>query len=328
MLSTRKHCLFALALAVCWGSAPALCRAAPAPAAGPAKVKVDPLVPADSEQVASLDIHKVLASPMVKPQVPMLKMLLAGNKEVTHILEAIGLDPFKDLDSLTLSNKGQDGEGVLLVLRGRFQQDKIHAHLEKFAKAQPEKLSLTKEGGLQLYEIKGDQPAYAAFANNKTVVVTTSKERTVAAVKRAGKPGAKLNKGLAEAVDTLNGKEAMWMASVVTDAMKKAMASNPQVGALAPKLKAFTMGVTLQEASDLRLGILTTDEKAAAQVKKVIDQVMPLLQLIAQGNEEFGPKLTALLENLKVTKEKDQVVVNLKVTKELAEKLQKPGPGF
>jgi hypothetical protein len=328
MLSTRKHYLFALALAVCWGPALDVCRAAPAPAKAPAKVKVDPLVPADSEQVASLDIQKVLASPMVKPQVPMLKTMLAGNKELTQVLEAIGLDPFKDLDRVTFSNKGNDGKGLLLVLRGRFQQAKIHAELQKFAKAQPDKVALMKQGGVQLYELKGEQPAYAAFANDKTLVATPDKGRTVETVKRAGKAGGKLNKGLAEAVDTFSGKEVMWMASVVTDEMKKAMGGIPQMAVLAPKMKAVTMGVTLEEVSNLRLGILATDEKAAAQVKQAINQVMPVLQLLAQGNEQMGPVLTALLENLTVTTDKNQVVVNLKVTKELAEKLQKPGTDF
>lgn len=323
MLTSRQFVLAVLAVALCVVAGPT--QAAPRPAPGAVKgVKVDPLVPTDSENLMAFEIRKVLGAKMVKAQVPMLKMLVKGNDDVNTLLTQIGLDPFKDIDSITVSNKGSNGANVLIVVRGRFQPDKIHTAASKYAKANPDKLSISKVGGVQVYKAETDnQPLVAAFADKNTLVATTSKANTLKYVKIAGKAGGRLNKALGSAVSGLSGKEGVWIASVITDEMKKAMSSNPQLATVAPKLKSMSAGVTLGDDNALaEIKINTSDTRAAAQVKKLLMQAKPLLQLIAQNNEQAGPFLGELLDNLKITTDKSTVLLTLKVTEKLINKAQ------
>ena len=102
------------------------------------------------------------------------------------------------------------------------------------------------------------------------------------------------------------------------------MASTPQAKDLAPKLEAVTGTINVANDVETNLVIHTTDAKAAADVKKILNQVKPLLTLAAQGaSEEAGPVLSELVDNLKITTEENSVKLNLKVSEDLIEKAHK-----
>jgi hypothetical protein len=315
MQTSRKLWLGALALAALW--------AAPAPAQAP---KLDPLVPGDAEIVVTFNVRQMLDSPLVKKHaLKEMKDALQKNEQVTQALKAVGFDPFKDVNSVVFTGSGSaNANKVLAVVRGTFDPDKVHTAVAAEIEKKPGKVKILKEGATRLYEIQAEgKPAYAAFADKGTLVVSPSKEYTLEAVQNAGKKPAKPNKELEQALSKVSGKETLWLAVVVTDEMKKAMAKNPQTANLAPKLESVTGSVNLTENLDATFLIHTTDAKAAAELRKMINQVKPLLAVIAQNNEEVGPVVGELLNNLKITADKTTVDISLKVTDETIEKATK-----
>ncbi len=315
MQTSRKLWPGALALAALW--------AAPALAEAP---KLDPLVPADAEIVVSFNVRQMLDSPLIKKHaLKEMKDALQKNEHANQALKSVGLDPFKDVNSVVITGTGGSAANkVLVVVRGNFDPDKIHTTILAEDKKNPGKVKVLKEGDTRLYEIHAEgKPSYAAFADKGTLVVSPSKEYALEAVKNAGKKAAKPNKELAQALTKVRDNDTLWLAVVITDEMKKALEKIPQTANIAPKLESVTGSVNL--TADLTANVLihTTDPKAAAELRKQINQVKPLLAVVAQSNEEVGPLVGELLNNLKISADKTDVDISLKVTEETIEKATK-----
>lgn len=296
----------------------ALCLAAPARA-----VEADKLTPADADAVVSINVRKILDSELFKKygKNDAEKALLDDNAK--KILEAVGLNPLKDVDSILFTNAGIDKAKRLIVLRGKFDVDKIKAAAEKYAKDKPDDLKITQQDDLTIYEGKGDgkQPYYAHITSDgKTVLVSTDKAYLVQAV--ASRPSGP-SKELQIALDAIDGKESIWMAMVVTDEMRKVMESSPQGKELAPKLESVTGTINVAKDVATSLIIHTNDAKAAGDVKKLLNQIKPILTLAAASDEHVGPLVGDLLDNLKITTDKTNVNVNLTVTADLIDKATK-----
>ncbi len=317
MQTSRKLWPGALALAALW--------AAPALAQAP---KLDPLVPADAEIVVTFNVRQMLDSPLVKKHaLKEMKDALQKNDHASQALKAVGLDPFKDINSVVLAANGNTAANkALVVVRGNFDPDKVQTAAAAEAEKNPGKLKITKEGATQLYEIQAEgKPAYAAFADKGTLVISPSKEQTLETVQNKDKKAARPNKELAQALAKVRGNDTLWLAVVITDEMKKQMAKNPQTANIAPKLESVTGSLNLTTDMSLNVLIHTTDAKAAAELRKMINQVKPLLAVVAQSNEEVGPVVGELLNNLKISADKTDVDISLKVTEETLEKAAKQG---
>jgi hypothetical protein len=297
--------------------------ALPAAAEAP---KLDPLVPADAEMVVVFNVRQLFESPLVKKYgLKDLKDALKKNEQVGQLLTAAGVDPFKDVTSVVLAGKPSPAnDKMLVVVRGNFDPEKIHKVAVGIAEKKPGELKITKEGDRQVYETKAEgKPAYATFADKGTLIVSPSKEYTLETAKNAGKAAARPSKELTQAVAKVSDKDALWLALVITDEMKQAMAKNPQTAAIAPKLEAVTGSLTVTD--DLKASVLihTTDPKAAAELRKMINQVKPLLAVFAQQDEKHADLYAELLSNLKITADAKTVDITLKVSQELIEKAAK-----
>ena len=297
--------------------------AALCPAGSARAVEADKLTPADADVVVSVNVRKLVDSELFKKygKDDAEKALL--DDKAKKLLDAIGLNPLKDVDGILFTSSGIDKPRRLLVVRGHFDADKIKAAAEKYAKDHPDDLKITKQDDLTIYEGKGDgkQPFYAhVVSDGKTVLASTDKAYLLQAVtSRSSGPSKELKNALA----TIDGKEAVWMAMVVTDEMRKVMESNPQGKELAPKLEALTGTVNVTSDVLTNFVIHTSDAKAAGDVKKLLNQVKPILTLAANSDEHIGPLVGDLMDNLKITTEKNNVNINLTVTGDLIEKATK-----
>jgi hypothetical protein len=315
MQTSRKPWLAAAALAALWA----------VPAFGQA-LKVDPLVADDAEILVTINVRQMLDSPVVqKHALKELKDALGQNNEATQALKAVGLDPFKDVNSVVISGTGSAAANkVLVVVRGNFDPEKIDKAVAAEVAKNPGKVKILKEGATRLYEIQAEgKPAYAAFAGKNTLVVSPSKEYTLETVKNAGTKTGKPSRELTQAIGKIDGKPALWMAVVITDEMKKAMARTPQAAAIAPKLESLTGSLDLTDGLKASVLIHTTDEKAAAEIRKQINQVKPLLAVFAQNDEKRADLYSELLSNLKIIANKSTVDISLKVSEETIEKAKK-----
>ncbi len=208
---------------------------------------------------------------------------------------------------------------------GKFDVDKIKAGAEKQAKDKPDELKITTDDGKTIYEGKGgDGKEFFVFLdpNGEAVLASTEKDYLMTAIANKSKGP---SKEMQEALDKVGGKESIWLAAIITKEIKKQMAATPQAKDLAPKLEAVTGSINVANDVETNLVIHTTDAKAAADVKKILNQIKPLLTLAAQGaGEDAAPILSEVVDNLKITTDENSVKINLKVTEDLIEKAHKP----
>src|SRR5262249_3596761 len=124
MNSFRKTWLTTLALA-------ALIAAAPVWAAEP-----DVYMPANADLVLVVNFRQLMDSDVVKKYaMEEIKKVLAQEEKAQAVIKATGIDPLKDIDSLTIANAGGIDKGqTLVVVRGTFNPGKIHTALQDFAK--------------------------------------------------------------------------------------------------------------------------------------------------------------------------------------------------
>jgi hypothetical protein len=297
----------------------ALCLTASARAVSP-----DNRTPADAEVIVSIDVSQILASDVYKKfaKDELEKLLLNAN--VKKELTAIGLDPLKDVHKLLITTAGTEKPKVLIVAYGKFDVDKVKAAAEKEARDKPDELKITTEDGKTIYEGKGGEGRdfYAYLnPNGTTVLASSQKDYLMTAIaNKSGGPG----KEMQDVLSKVGGKESIWLAAIITKELRKVMASTPSAKDLAPKLEAVTGTINVTKDVETNLVIHTTDAKAAADVKKILNQVKPLLTLAAQGaGEDAGPILSEVVDNLKITTEENSVRLNLKVSEDLIEKAHK-----
>lgn len=325
MLSIRKTWLAPLALALLACAAVPV-YAAPAP---PARVtRLDPakLMPADTEMVLVVNARQLLDSPLVKKHaLEPFKSLLEHNEQARKALAAAGLDPLKDVDGLMLATSGGLTKGKMVVfVRGRFDLDKVHKIAAEHAEKKPGELKLSKEGAVQLYEIKAeDKPVFAAFADRTTLVVSSSKDYTLEQVKNFGKRKAAVNKEMQAALDKVSPRAGLWMAAVITAEMKKMMAASPQTSDIAPKLEYVVGGVEVGTDAELNVRIQTSDAKVATDISRKINDLKVLAPLFVKADDKGGQLVSDLVDTLKVGTDEGAVRISLKFTEAMVEKAKK-----
>jgi len=278
----------------------------------------------DAEIVLSVNLKQLVGSDLMKKGgAAGVKDLIKGNEQVKVVLEAAGIDPLKDVDSILLSGSGGSKTDVkaLVVIKGRFDPEKAFGAARK-----RDDVEVVKDGATEILKLKiQDTTAYAAFAGKSTLVMTQSKESTADWVKNGGKKAAKVSKEMQAAQGNFKGNESLTFAMVINDDLKKLIAKIPQLAVAGPKLQTLTASVTLTDEVDLKVVGNTSDAKAANQLKGAVTVLKGVAEVMASGDENLGPLVTDILNEVKVTSDRESVNVALKVGKAMIEKAGKGG---
>jgi hypothetical protein len=325
MLAVRKTwmAVLALTLAAVWTASAS---AAPLLGVKGAGDDADKWLLNDPEVVMTINVKQLLGSEIMKANMPALKGMLEHDEKAKAVLQATGLDPFKDLDSILISGAGTTSKDAraLIVVRGTFDKEKIHEALKKEADKKGD-VELVKEGDHQLYQFKAkDQHLYGGFASKSVLVVTHSKEATAEAMSNGGKKESKITPEMKKALGTFTGKESMTFAMVVNDELKKQIENAPQVGKAASKLQTLTASLTVTDSISLNVTGNSSEAKAAKQLANALTILKGAAGLAA---EDFPPIAGKILEEIKITAEKESVVVALKITKAMIDEAAKLGGG-
>jgi hypothetical protein len=278
----------------------------------------------DSEAVMTLNLKQMNSSTLMKANLPLIKELIKNNEQVKGLLDATGVDPFKDVESILISGSGgsQKDAKMLIVVKGKFDTDKIHTGLKKEADKKDSDIELVMESGKQLYQIKAhDQSLYAGFASKSILVMTQSKEATIEAIKNGGRKTVKISKEMRDALNTFTGKESLTLAMVVNDDLKKSFEKAPQVGKAAAKLKTLTAALTVTDTVALNITGATSEAKAAEQLSRGLSV---LKAAAGVATDELPPIVGEILEAVKITAANENVTIALKVTKAMLDKAAKP----
>lgn len=293
-----------------------------------AAAKPDRLTPSDAEMVVQVNVRRMLQTPLVKKHaLDPLKALLERRTETRQLLRAAGLDPFKDIDTIALCMSGRPlgGAGKLLVVvRGSFTPDKVRTAAGDYAKKHPARLKSIKNGDLPMWEIHSDDKSfYAAFADNKTLVMTATKKDTAAVVQRTGQAPQQPSAAMQAALAHLKGDEDLWLALVATEEIKQLLKSDNTSKDFAAALQSVTGALELSDDAQFGLVVHTNSAEAAAQIKGKLDELMPLFAFLGAGKDKSGQIAKEMIDNIKLKTEKNDVSIRLHITDAQIEKAHK-----
>jgi hypothetical protein len=309
----------------------ALCLAAPAVAPGrpptPARAEPDPLAPADSGLLVTVNVRQLAAAPLVQKYARAeLARALARTERVGKALQAAGLDPLRDVDTVALAVSGDLlHPHVLAVVRGRFDPEKAQAAAAGYARSNPAELQIEGTGGGAVYRFRAEHHEVFAAFDGGAVVMATTREHLAAALRSATGRPAPVAAPMQAALGKLTGKECAWLALVIAEPMKEALKrKDPQSAGLIASLESVTGGIEVTDAFRLELTAHTVTPEAAAQLRKKMDDVLPLLQFFAAADDAGARLLRDAVAGIKVDNQRGAVRVALQVSEEMIQKAMRP----
>ncbi len=291
--------------------------AAPARAA-----EVDKLLPADTEFVVQVNVRQALDSELVKKYaIEQIKQAMAGN-DAQKALKALGLDPLKDIDRVTIGGYGTDPKDMkaLAVIRCKFDPEKLSSAAEAHAQKDPEKLMGLTEGGVTLYKMTQENqpnPSYGAIRDGSTLLFGSTKELVLDGV--AGKGGG-VKRELAALVLKQDEAASVYLCGVTAGKL----GNLPLPGGNDPAMKKnlenmANMALTLRVTTDVNLEVVLgmKDEDAADEFGKIVDQGVQqakgIIPFLAAQNPQMKP-LTELAQTLKNSTKNKDVVITAKLS--------------
>jgi hypothetical protein len=284
----------------------------------PAAAVPDRLTPSDTEMVVQINVRQLLQTPLVKKHaLDPLKALLEHSPETRRLLDAAGLDPFQDIDTIAVCASGHPltGGKLLVIVRGSFAPDKVRTAADDYAQKHPNRLKSFKEGDLPMWEIHSDNKSfYAAFADNKTLVMTPTKNDTSAVVHRAGQASQQPSAAMQAALSHLKGGENVWLAMVATDEIKQLLKGDDTSKDFAAALQSVTGALELNDDAQFGLVVHTNSAEAAKQIKSKLDDLLPLLAFLGAGKDKSGQIAKDVIDSIKLKTEKNDVSIRLHVT--------------
>jgi hypothetical protein len=270
------------------------------------------LLPNDSEVVISVNMKQVWGSKLVKDYNATFKQLqslfntkLEDNQIAKEIKDSLGIDPFRDIDVVTIgmSDMGKNPKNVVVVLDGNFNTTKFADTATKAAKENPEVVKAMSIGQQNVYAISppGDDPFYMAMLNKNTLVIAKTKEGMTSAIQP---PAQNLKKELADLMQTANLKKSLNFvatAAALQEAIKQG--NNPQAQVIEPFLKDLNgTVVTANVVSDIELfvGYVTKDAASAQRMAEETNKGLAAMKVLV-GNQAKLQPVADIMQTLKVS---------------------------
>lgn len=302
-----------------WIVSTVLCSAAPALAAP--RVEPDRLTPANAELLVHVNVRQILGTSAVqKHALDSLKLLLQNRDgEIQQLLTAAGLDPLRDIDTICLSAAGNPATTgkLLIVLRGRFDPDKAQSAAGDYSKKHPTRVKASKQGKLPIWEIaveREKKPLVAAFAGKNTLVLTTSKEDTAAAVGRADREPQPLNKAMLAALDRVQGDAGAWLAMTASDHLKQSLKGGQKGQIVADSLLSITGALEVAADAALTLTIHTNNPTAAKQINDKLGEMVKLFAFMSSDQDGVSRVTREVMEKVKLQMNNNDVCVRFTLT--------------
>jgi|GEM_PF-6511086 len=292
-------------------------------------VDVDKLVPTDVETLASVQFKQILEAPILKKfgVDGLLRLAVESNDEAQKIIKATGIDPFRDLDSLTIGTSGNPEKGIkaIMILRGKFDPEKITKTVEEKAKENGTELKKIKEGGYDIWTAAAQgQEVFIAFVEKNAIVASTIKEQVVTALK--GGRSDEFAGIMKSSLSKLTGKELFWSVTLITEEARKQMSAQEQFKDIGENLEAITMSLGLTDVAKLTMTGYTKDDKTPGKIKALItDQGIPFAKLMSSTDPKNGKKVSTVLDALKISTKEKEIGISLSVSEDDIRKFINPG---
>jgi hypothetical protein len=280
-------------------------------------------LPNDSDVVVTFRLQPLLDAPLIKRNLEQTKAALKKNEEYQKVIEALGIDPFKDIELFVVGApaSGGDPDKAVGVLQGKFNMAKMQALAAKASKDNSELLKIEKVGSTELYLItpqSGKQKTtFAAVLDDQFVVASANREGVVDAIdKKAGQKKSELKKSLTELLAKQDTKQAFSI--VANEAIGQ--------GELAGLAKSLIGGLTFGDDIKLDFTLNAKDEKAAAaladKTKEGLKTALFIVLALASKDKRFEP-LMDVAQGIKVTPVESSVTIKAEMSKDVIDKLEK-----
>jgi hypothetical protein len=304
------------------------------PASG---AEVDKYLPDDTEAVQVINVRQLRDSALMKKHArEKLEKALKGVEELQKVLDELGLDPFKDIDSFIQTGSGGNKvENSLYMVHGKFNAAKLHARAKKLTEDMPNLLQVSEVDGNQLYQVNLPFPLppnmsslYAALVDEKTAAASFSKDYILEVFdKKAGKKKTTLRKDVQELIEQVDGKQTMWVVAFRDAYLKgpiKDLKEQPGikefVGFL-EKIDRASGGITVTDEIKARFTLVAVDAGAAKDISNLIEKGLATVKEWNAGGATEKAVLDALVKEVKVATKDDVVTLTAGVSREDVEKI-------
>lgn len=298
--------------------------------ASPARAgEVDPYLPVDTEVYNVFNIRQVLGSALVKKVgIDTIRALLNTQQEITDVLKDLGLDPFKDIDRIISAAPatGEQDKG-LVIIRGRFDLEKLKARAAKEAKDQKDIVKPVKIAGQDCYEVvisDAKLSLFVGFASKNTILASMSKDYLGDGlkVKAENRPVLK-NKTFQEMLEKLDDKQSL--AIVLNgDVLTKGQLGELPIKDTLAKITTISGGLTLTDGLKFELTGGTKEAKDARDIKDTLSNYINtgigLAALGAMQQKELAP-LVDFMKSIKTTSSNKTVTIKAELSAEDINKL-------
>jgi hypothetical protein len=290
---------------------------------------VDPYAPADSEWVLRINLKRLADAPVVKKSAAdALLPALKSKPELLVPLTALGVDPLTEVDTLTAAGSGlPEDRQALLIVRGRFDNDKLRETAAGLVKDKPAVWKMRKEGEVTVYELHdkaGQVQANVAFVGEGTALVSAARKYVTAAAARDPKKPAKVSEALRKLVDRADAKDDVWLASVTPKHVHQLLEKSPYTAAIAADVTAFTARLKADDGLKVAFSVHTKGKKSAEEVAGLLDAAKGFASVGAQTIDGVGPLLAALVDACKTSTDGGTATLSGELTaEEVAKALKK-----
>jgi hypothetical protein len=286
--------------------------------------ETDKLLPNSTNAVISMNVRQLLDSALIKKFDDQIKAGLNKNGEAKKILEALGFDPFKDVDRVVVAGSGDKPEEALILVLGKFNREKLEAAAEQAAKDDKSGLTIHKEGNYKLYEIHDknqNKPAFGAILSGTVIALAPNKDMVVDALDRqSGKKKSDLKKDLLDLLGKADLKQ-----SISITALAQGLGGG-QAQDFADKIKAITGGINVTDDIKLNIDLASKDADSAKDVAKVMDdglgQAKAFIGLMAAQDKKWEAA-SDILGTVKVNAVGSNVNLKGEISKTVIDKLLK-----
>jgi len=297
---------------------------------------VDKLLPNDTETVAAINVKQILNSALVKKfGQDKIKEALKSQEMFQKILDDLGFDIFKDLDSILIAGPGgSDTDKGLVIVRGNFDIKKMTTKAQGLAKDMKDviKAVSVKDGVGGTYDFwevsppDAPQSLFVSLASKDTILAAPSKDYLIDAMEKlAGRKKAALkNKDMAGLIGRMDTKQSLYL-GVLGDSLKNSpLANEDKAKEIIEKLADASIGLTIEKDIVLEIGITAKGAKEAKDledtIKDGLNQLLGIAALLGGNNKMIAP-LVDILKTVKPSLKDKTITVKVTVDSETLEKI-------
>ena len=244
-------------------------------------------LPPDTVFVAMVRPKPVMASALFKNQGwdELLKALVATNGPAQEFLDNALLNPFTQIDSVLVASTvfpllvnptpeetTRFKPSLLVTIRGKFQSKKLIKAMETFGKENGAPVKRVMVDDLILWELPvPGVPVYVAIHNQqKAVFLATRKDDAVRCIR--GGFGELKSKVLEQALSTLDGKEAIYLAGTIPNKFRENQALDPAFQTVADQTDGWALVGEATDSFRLGLNLVAREGKAPATLRDSLER--------------------------------------------------------